>query len=356
MARGTFAEWQGLRWSDLNFDAATTALLVFVALMALSALVLLARTIPARKGGGTHVVLPAVLPTMRRTPLAAVRHGAFIVFMIGVPFFAVALADPHTAFMRQQTTYPGRRIALMVDGSGSMILKFDTSRLKTEENRSFYTAVAAAESFMKLRMKGRYQDLMALLQFGNEAYVVTPFTTDYENILLSIRLISRPQEWSRFSDSGTTIMQSLESATQLFKSFDFENAAGNLIIVFTDGRDDETENKGMKLADVVSEMRKYHIPGYMVRTGFGLKEGQIKTDALWKKTMEQTGGKFYAADSEEAIFRAEREIDRVSAGRIEVREYTFQRPRFAGYALIAVLLWLVAGIMKLGVPMFRTFP
>lgn len=356
VARDTFTEWRGLRWGDLYFDAAATTLLVLVTLMALSGLVLAARTIFSRKGGRTHVVLPAVLPVMRRTRLSIVRHGAFIVFMLGVPFFAVALADPRTSFMRQETSYPGRRIALMVDGSTSMIMKFDTSKLKTLENRTFYTAVAAAEYFMKLRMNSRYRDLMALLQFGNESYVVTPFTTDYDNIRLSIRLIGSPKEWTNFSDSGTTIMQSLESATQLFKSFDFENSAGNLMIVFSDGRDDATQNRGLTLADVVKEMRKYKIPAYMIRTGWGLKEGQINTDQLWKTTMVATGGRFYAADTEEAIFRAAQDIDRVSAGRIVVREYTSQRPRFAGYTLIAVLLWMSAGVMKLGFPTFRTFP
>ena len=134
-----------------------------------------------------------------------------------MPFFAVALADPHTAFTREETSYPGRRIALLVDGSSSMVMKFETKTLKTPENRAFYTAVAAAEHFMKLRMNGRYHDLIALIQFGNEAYVVTPFTTDYENILLSIRLISSPKEWGSFNDWGTTIMQGLNQATQLFK-------------------------------------------------------------------------------------------------------------------------------------------
>jgi hypothetical protein len=60
--------------------------------------------------------------------------------------------------------------------------------------------------------------------------------------------------------------------------------------------------------------------------------------------------------NEDDILRAVREIDRLSPGRIDVREYTSQRPRFSGYALIAVALWLLAGTLKLGVPYFRTFP
>ncbi len=354
--RDTLDQWFALRPSDVHFDQTWVAVLVLVVLIAIAGLMLLARGLRSQKAGRTHVALPAVLPVMRGSRFSALRHAAFLVFLLGVPFFAVALADPHTAFTREETSYPGRRIALLVDGSSSMVMKFETKSLKTPENRAFYTAVAAAEHFMRLRMNGRYHDLIALIQFGNEAYVVTPFTTDYENIMLSIRLISSPKEWGSFNDWGTTILQGLNQATQLFRAFDFVNAAGNAMIMFTDGRDDEKDLKGRPLQSVVDDMKKYKIPVYMIRTGFDLKEGQIPQDKLWKPIVEQTGGRFYAADSEDSILKAEAEIDKLATGRIDVREYTAQRPRFDGYALVAIALWLCAGIMKLGFRTFRTFP
>jgi hypothetical protein len=356
MIRDAMSDWIRLPWGDLHFDETWTAVLVLVILLSISGLMLLARGLRSQKAGRTHVTLPALLPVFLRSHFSAFRHGAFFVFLLGVPFFAVALADPHTAFTREETSYPGRRIALLVDGSSSMVMKFETKSLKTPENRAFYTAVAAAEHFMKLRMNGRYHDLIALIQFGNEAYVVTPFTTDYDNILLSVRLISSPKEWGNFNDWGTTIIQGLNQATALFKAFDFVNASGNAMLLFTDGRDEEKNIKGKPIESVIEDMRKYKIPVFMVRTGFGLKEGQIPTDKLWKPLVERTGGRFYAADSEDAILQAEAEIDKLSTGRIDVREYTAQRPRFDGYALVAVMLWLSAGVMKLGFRTFRTFP
>jgi hypothetical protein len=50
------------------------------------------------------------------------------------------------------------------------------------------------------------------------------------------------------------------------------------------------------------------------------------------------------------------DIDRLSPGRIETREYSVQRPRFSAYALAAVSLWLLAAMLKLSIPVFRTFP
>jgi len=354
--RNAIGDWLSLRPADLHFDQSWIAVLVLVVLLAIAGLMLLARGLRRDRAGRTHVALPAVLPVMRGSRFAVLRHAAFFVFLLGLPFFAVALADPHTAFTREETSYPGRRIALLVDGSSSMVMKFETKTLKTPENRAFYTAVAAAEHFMRLRMNVRYNDLIALIQFGNEAYVVTPFTTDYENVMLSIRLISSPKEWGNFNDWGTTIMQGLNQATQLFRAFDFVNASGNAMIMFTDGRDDEKDLKGKPIEAVVADMKKYKIPVYMIRTGYDLHEGQIPTDKLWKPIVEETGGRFYAADSEQAILRAEDEIDKLATGKIEVREYTAQRPRFDGYALVAIGLWLSAGVMKLGFRTFRTFP
>ena len=354
--RETMDEWLRVRWSDLHFAQADAAIYLLVVLLAISLLTVLARRLWSGKAGRTHVSLPALLPVMRRSYASAIRHGALIVFALGIPFFAVALAAPQTGFTREELSYPGRRVALVIDSSNSMVMKFDSSTLKAQGGATFYTAVAAAEYFMRLRMNGPYHDLMALIRFGNYAYVVTPFTTDYQNILLSIGLVGTPEEWGRFDDAGTTIIQSIEEGIELFKTFDFLNASGNLLVLFTDGRDDQATLNGRRLDEIMAEARKFKVPVYMIRTAFNTKFGGVKQDELWKSAVEASGGRFYVAAEEKDILDAVHDIDRLSPGKINVREYTSQEPRFSGYALIAVALWLTAGLMKVGVPYFRTFP
>jgi Ca-activated chloride channel family protein len=205
-------------------------------------------------------------------------------------------------------------------------------------------------------MNGPYRDLIALIQFGNNAYVVTPFTTDYENVLLSIRLISDPVNWARFSDGGTTILEGIAEAARLFKAFEFTNASGNLMVLFSDGIDDQLQLKGQTLDRVVATAREAAIPVYMIRTAFKRKFGDVREDRLWQPAIERTGGRFYPASDEATILRAVEDIDRLSAGRIDVREYTAYQPRFGGYALAAVALWLLAMVLKLSVRSLRTFP
>ena len=356
ITRETLAEWMRVRWSDLSFAQEDTAFSLLVVLLALSLFTVVARRLWLSKAGRTHVSLPAVLPVIRRSHAAIIRHGAFLIFVIGIPFFAVALAAPQTGFTREEVSYPGRRIALIIDSSNSMVMKFQTAALQTEGSSVFYTAISAAEYFMKMRMNGPYRDLMALIRFGNYADVVTPFTTDYQNILLNIGLVGTPAEWGRFDDSGTTIIQGIEEGLALFKTFEFLNASGNLMLLFTDGRDDQATLHGQQLDEMMATARKLKVPVFMIRTAFNTKFGGVAQDALWKSAVEASGGRFYAAAEEKDVLDAIRDIDRLSPGQINVREYTSQQPRFSGYALIAVALWTAAGLMKLGLPYFRTFP
>jgi hypothetical protein len=354
--RATLDEWWRTRWDDLRFPEAADAAVVCAVLLSLAVLVLIVRAARGRGPGRTHIALPSVLPVLRRSHLSLLRHAPVVLFALGVPFFGVALADPQTGFTREEVSYPGRRIALLVDASTSMVIGFKSTTLKTQGDSTFFTAVAGAESFIKRRMTGPYKDLVALIQFGNQAYVVTPFTNDYENILLSVRLVGDPREWGRFSDWGTTIIEGIDQATQLFKAFNFVNASGNLMIVFTDGRDSELNRSGKPLDKLVNEARTLKIPVHMIRTAYNYRLGEVQQDKIWKSTVERTGGRFYAAYDDESLAAALAEIDRLSPGRIDVREYSVQRPRFSAFALTAAMLWLVAAVLKLGFGMFRTFP
>jgi hypothetical protein len=354
--RGALDEWSRVRFGDLHFGEGQTAVLALIVLFSLSLAALLIRSLRSRQAAAKYLALPAILPVMHRSGVSASRHAAFLIFLLGIPFFAVALGDPKTSFTREDVTYPGRRIAMLIDGSGSMILKFETAKLKTLDSRAFYTAVAAAEYFMKLRMDGPYRDLVALIQFGNEAYVVTPFTTDYENIMLSLKLIGNPRSYGRFNDVGTTIIKGFEQSTALFKTFNYMKASGNLILLFSDGGDGETTYRGRSLNELVSEARESEIPVYMFRIGYLKKEGDIAFDKVWREAVEGTGGRFYAITDEATMLRAITEVDRLSAGSIDVRHYSSERPRFSGYALVAVGLWMLAGAMKMGFRTFQTFP
>ena len=195
------------------------------------------------KQGRTAVVLPSVIFSQHKSKFSYLFYSLpLFIFLAGLFLFALALADPISSFVNGVTTYPGKRIILTVDVSGSMSGIFNTKRLKVRGmDRKFYTAVAAAERFVRLRMEGKYHDLVALIIFGNESRVITPFTHDYDTILLSLNLISEPSEWDRFNDGGTFIVNAMRQSVDLLKHFDFLKASGNTIVLFSDGEDSYTK-------------------------------------------------------------------------------------------------------------------
>jgi hypothetical protein len=350
----TFAEWRELDFASLRFDQENVAIAAFVLVGAAAGVALLLRS--GRAPPSARVALPALLPSMRSSGWSAVRHAPLLVFLAGVPFFAVSLADPYTSFTHAEASYPGRRIAVMIDASTSMNQPFVSAQFNQQGGQTYFATVAAAEYFMKLRMQGRHRDLISLIEFGNEAYVVTPFTTDYQNVLLSMRLIAAPEEWERFPDQGTIIIQAIKQATRLFDAFDFLRASGNLMVIFSDGQDTQTLLNGQSIDSIMADALRHEIPVYFIRVAYDKASGGLLPDEIWRKAVERTGGRFYAAADEATILEAVHEIDRLAPGRIDVREYETRRPRFAGPLAVAAALWLVAATLKLAVPSFRTFP
>jgi len=358
VVRESIFDWRNTRAAELLFTHRDTAVLTLVALIGLSVAIMILRVMTRRKAGRTQVALPAVLNWGQSSWLSIVRHGALILFLAGLPFFALALADPYSTLTQEDVSFPGRRIALMIDASSSMMARFPAARLnaKAPNEATFFTTVAAAEAFIRQRMAGKYHDLIGLIEFGDEAYVVTPFTTDYENILLSLTLIGDWTEFMKFPDQGTTIGLAMEQSVNLFRAFNFLDAAGNLMVIFSDGQDTQVMIHGKSVNEVLAGAVATKIPVYMIRTSYNKALGAVLPDDIWRPAVEATGGKFYAASDESVIFNAIKDIDARSAGRVEVKRYSTERPRFAPYAFMAASFWSVALLLQLTIPYFRKFP
>src|SRR6478735_6404622 len=316
LINSTWVEWGDLRLERLLYSQQTTARQVLLALFGLSAIFMIIRSFGNRNPGNHRMALPALVKTS------------------GLSFFIISLADPRTALTRSETTFPGRRIALLIDASSSMLSALPSTTLAkgAPNNAAFFTTVGAARYFIERRMAGKYRDLMGLIEFGDDAYVITPFTTDYENILLSTALIGDWNEFMAFPDQGTVIARAVEQSVSMFKSFKYLDAAGNLMVLFSDGADAEVLESGKTAMDVVNDARKAKIPIYFVKVGREIP-GRVQIgDEIWRQAVEHTGGKFYGGADEASIDKALRDIDRASAGRIEYKQYSTERPRFTPFA------------------------
>src|SRR5690606_1466983 len=102
-----------------RFLQGDAAWLASLALVALSATVLLLRATLLRRGARHRVALPALLARMDRSSLPFVRHAPLVLVAAGIPLLVIALADPISVLTQERETYPGRRIALVIDASSS---------------------------------------------------------------------------------------------------------------------------------------------------------------------------------------------------------------------------------------------
>jgi hypothetical protein len=358
IASSVSSEWRLLDAAALQYWRRDVAQLSLIALIAIALLLLLARAAIRKKPGRQNIVLPAILRGSASSHLAWIRHIPSLLFVAGLPFAVLAVADPYSSLVAENVTYPGRRIALMIDASDSMQTSFKAPTLNTrnEVQPAFFTTVGAAQRFVELRRKGKYRDLMALIEFGSRAYVITPFTSDYDNLLLSMSLIGDPVEFSTFPESGTVIASALEESIEIFKAFDFLEASGNLMVIFTDGEDTTSIVHGRSLDDILKSAVDNKIPLYFVRTNYEKEFGEGIPDAKWRAAVEKTGGRYYIAKNEASLIAAVEDIDRAAAGAISARAYTSQQPRFTLFALATFVLWTGAAGLKIATPWFGRIP
>lgn len=356
--RRTLDEGAALHLPELHFTQNDQARLWLLALLGLGLTALVIRLITRGSGRRGRVGLPALLPEFTRSSASFTRHGAWLLAFAGLPCFALALADPRAPLVRRETAHPGRRISLMIDASSSMLSALPSTRLarNAPNQAAFFTTVGAARYFVELRMKGQYRDLMSLIEFGDEAYVITPFTSDYANILLSISLIGDWNEFMSFPDQGTIIANAIDQGVGLFKAFSFLEASGNLMVIFSDGVDAEVTEDGRSAFEVLRGAEANRVPVYFVRVGAGADAQKAISDDVWAQAVARTGGRFYPAADEATIVRAINEIDRATPGRIEMKEYSTEEPRFSFFALLAVACWTGALLLRFTTRHFRTFP
>jgi len=93
----------------------------------------------------------------------------------------------------------------------------------------------------------------------------------------------------KFPDQGTTIAAAIEQGTSLFKAFDFLEASGNLLILFTDGQDTaghapRQERQRDRRGREGHEDSDLHDPPRATTKG----SARVLPDDIWKPAIEAT--------------------------------------------------------------------
>lgn len=256
-------------------------------------------------------------------------------------FFAIlALARPQEANTKIKRNVEGIDIVVTLDISDSMLIED-----MQPENR-----LEASKKTIKQFIEGRVSDRIGLVVFSGESYTRIPLTLDYPLLIDNVSAI----ETSRNIKMGTAIGVALANAAARLKD---STAKSRVIIFLTDGEnnsgtiDPETalniaKGYGLKIYSIgMGKDGQAQLPVYIEGPG-GQKIKRYRpihstiNEELLTRFATETGGKFFRANTGDALDKVFHEINRLEKTKIEVNQYTTYRELYPQYLSWAVFLFL----------------
>jgi len=242
-----------------------------------------------------------------------VQRGAkLLIFAL----LALALASPIKENEVVVRNDEGYELSLVLDASGSM-----------EEMNKFGIVKDIVLDFIDKRE----HDKLALTLFADFAYVAMPLTYDKE----SLKQLLSKIEVGIAGTQRTALYEALFMSTKLFK----ESASKEKIaILLTDGVDNTSK---IPLDVAIQSAVKHGIKVYVIGVG---GRGNYDPTVL-HKIADETGGKFYEADSVARLKQVYAQIDALEKSEIKAdkyvkKQYFYQYPLAAG-ALLLLLFTLM---------------
>ncbi len=262
---------------------------------------------------------------------------------LGLVSLIIALARPQTTLKEEEIKAEGIDIMVAMDVSTSMLAEdFAPNRIEVSK--------ALAIDFVSKRE----YDRIGLVVFGGEAFTQCPLTTDHE-ILESFLARLR----CGILEDGTAIGMGLSSAINRLKDSESES---KVIILLTDGVNNMGYIDPMTAADIA---KQFNIKVYTIGIGsngrvrrpggfsFQMVRGELD-EQLLRDIAQETNGKYYRAESEEALKAIYDEIDTLEKTEIEVKVYNRYSEEYGKFLLLGMGLFLMP--FFLSKTLLSTFP
>jgi Ca-activated chloride channel family protein len=244
---------------------------------------------------------------------AAARIVAFVLLI-------VALARPQVGQADSETAGEGIDIVLILDTSSSMAAPLGED-----------TRLVVAQRVLKDFISGRANDRIGLVIFRADSLVLSPMTLDYQALK---RLIDDVEDIS-FSD-GTAIGLGLSDGLNLLRE---SRARSRVAVLLTDGQNNAGTIEPLAASRIAETLgiRVYTI-GVLEPPARGSASANVDERAL-REMASVTGGRYFPAESEEALVSIYESIEELEKSRIG-------RPQFGAYDEIAIY-FLAAALLFL---------
>jgi Ca-activated chloride channel homolog len=260
------------------------------------------------------------------------RHLPFILRLLAITLFIVALARPQTFSSGENIYTEGIDIAMVLDISGSMLAE------DLKPNR-----LEAAKEVIDNFIAGRTSDRIGLVVFARDAFTQCPLTVDYSVLRDLLKQVK-----SGMVEDGTAIGNAIANGVNRLKDSDTKS---KIIILLTDGVNNAGEVDPVSAAEIAKTfgIRIYTIgvgtkgnAPFPVQTPFGIRYQMAPVEideAVLQKISNITDGQYFRATDNQTLEDIYNKIDKLEKTRIEVTSYRNAKELFYG--------WLGSGIFML---------
>ncbi|MDD5211382.1 MAG: VWA domain-containing protein [Sulfuricurvum sp.] len=242
--------------------------------------------------------------------------GLAVILMIG------ALATPVMVDFSDPRNRNGVDIVLSIDGSGSMNAS-GFGKEGSRESRFEIVQKIASDFVMK-----RAQDNIAIVEFGDFAFIASPITYEKEVIAQMIGYLSYGM-----AGQNTAIGEGIAMGVRALKD---SKAASKVIILLTDG---EHNSGSISPKEAVLMVKKEKIRLYTI--GIGPK-GEFD-NALLEQLARDGNGKFFAATNQKELQDVYDEIDTMERSRIKSAHNILEEHYFQWFLapVLFLMIWLI---------------
>jgi len=290
---------------------------------------------------------------LTRTPTSQAGSMLLALRWLALLVLIVALARPQLVESETSIKASGVDIVVAVDLSGSM--ESEDFTLRGQRVNRLDIAKDTLQQFIRKRPNDR----LGLVAFAGRAYVASPLTLDHEFLLANLDRLR-----IGMIEDSTAIGSALATGVNRLRDL---KSKSKIVILMTDGQNNVHKIEPMAAAEAAAAL---HVKVYTIGVGthgtapfpardmFGRKVYQNIPVDIDEKTLkaiaDQTGGRYYRADSTDTLRKIYAEIDQLEKTEAEVKRYVHRIELFPWLVCPGLALLLLE--VALGNTVLRKLP
>jgi len=267
---------------------------------------------------------------------SAARAGKFLrtLVLATLAFFVVALARPQIGKSLSEIQASGIDIMLVLDVSGSMLIKDFT--IGGEEA----TRLDAIREVTRKFIEGRPNDRIGIIAFGGRPYVVSPMTLDHDWLRQNLDRVR-----IGLVEDGTAIGSAMAVAANRLND---KRSKSRVMVLLTDGENNAGKISPNTAAEAIKALHLHFyaigagingiapVPVFTARGPLTDTDGNILyenqpvrfNEAGLREVANIAGGKFFRATDTKSLERIYDDIDKLEKTTVTVKKYQQYRDLF----------------------------